>query len=566
MKAILCCFLALLLATLPGCIDAAAMVLLLQKKSKPQSAAPASAAPVDPSFHVWIAEIPDAATATAQETQLKSNGGIPDPLIWTQVGTGTESTVFTPTQAPGSFNAVLVQVNSAQNYLLDAVEILDPSDIVIGTASGTVYETLVTSPGNVLGPPDGQTGNMTGIAGQDSFVFTLFPSPIARFRIDIGTGVPASGDVLFASQLVRPGNQIPGGAAFDPSGNILVTFGEPAGTASNVFLARLDPSGNPLGTFSLCSGVTAAAGSHTVAVHTDGAVYVAVTAGNGTILAKKYSADLSTQLWSVTFSSGLGSDRVEAHGLAIDKLGNAIVAGGANTLLDGIDPWMRKIKGSTDSVGAGGNTLWTQTPSLLSLDLASTWWRGVTVDSQGDVYSTGNLSSLATSSIEVITRKSSGGTGAPLWSTQFNNPGPGPDVGNAVGLDSTGNVYVGGALGSSTQGKDTLLLKYSPTGFPDLFTTYNGPASQDDVIRGLAVDADGTVYAAGYVTATGPLQVLWLRKFDPSGGLVWTRTYAGPGGNDQASSVLLGSSTVVVVGFETLMGGETDIIVRCYAK
>ena len=549
---------AILILGLTGCIDGATVALLLTRKSKKNSSAPAALP--DPLYHVWIASIPDVPTAQAQEQLLRTNSGAPDTSVWADVGTGSASEIFAPPQAPGSYNAILIQASSAQTYHLDAVEILDANDTTVETASGTVYENLLSNnPNNMLGPPDALSADTMATAGTNACLFTIYLGPISRFRVTIQSAAPAPGDVLGVSQIVRPGNQKPGGAAFDSTGNIFVTFDEPAGASRTVFLAKLDPTGALLSATSIVTGVTATAGSHCAALYTDDTVYVAATTGSGSILARRYSADLSTQLWSVSFSSGLNSDRVEAHGLAVDSAGNAVVAGGANTVTNGIDPWMRKLG------AAAGGTLWTQTQPLLSPDPNSTWWHGVVTDPSGDVYSTGNLGSLATSAIELLTRKSSGAAGTATWSNQFSDPDTPPDTGQAVGLDGSGNVYVGGSLGTSSQGKNAFLIKYSPAGFAVSFETFDGGANLDDEILGLAVESDGTVYAVGYLTLTGPLQVMWIRKFDPTGAIVWTRTYASAG-NAQAIDVLLNSTSITVIGFETLAGGETDIHVRRYAK
>src|SRR5262250_2981632 len=90
---------------LGGCIDAVTIVLLTRKKSSHKSPVP------DPFYHVWIASLADAAAASDQESQLRANGGFPDAAVWTDIGTGSASAVFTPAQAPGSYNAILVQVS-----------------------------------------------------------------------------------------------------------------------------------------------------------------------------------------------------------------------------------------------------------------------------------------------------------------------------------------------------------------------------------------------------------------------------------------------------------------------
>lgn len=544
---------------LTGCIDAVAIAALTRNKNLNKSAAPAPAPP-DPLYHVWIASIPDVAAALAQETQLQSNGGVPDPAVWSEIGTGGATGTFVPSQTPGTYNAILIQASAAQTYHLDAVESLNVDDSTKEAASGTVYDNLMTTnPTGMRGAPDGATADMTAGSGTNACVFTVFAGSISRFRVSIWSSAPTSGDVLRAVSVARAGNQRAGGAFLGSTGTIYVTFDEPAGANRNVLLGRFDGVGNLLGTTSIVTGVSAAAGSHSVALHTDGTVYVSATTGTGAILVRKYTADLSVQLWQASFSSGLNSDRTEAHGLTVDASGNAIIAGGANTATNGIDLWMRKL-----SSGAGA-TMWTQTPPPLSPDPASTWWRAVVTNAAGDVFSAGDLGSLATSAVETLTRKSAGSNGTALWSNQFSDPDAPPDVGNAIALDGVGSVYVAGALGTSSAGKNISLIKHSAAGFVTSFDTFDGIAGLDDELLGIAAESDGTIYAVGYETLPGPLQAMWIRKYDPTGAVVWTRTYSGAG-NTQAVNVLLDTTSIIVMGAETIPGGETDLHIRRYAK
>src|ERR1043166_3157401 len=120
MKALL-----LLMLLLAGCdVGVGVGIALLSSRSKSHSSVAASAVVPDTTFHVWLADIPDAPTATTQQAAIVSAGGNPDPAVWTELGTGTQTAVFDASTLSGSFNAILIQAGDAQAYHLDAIEIL----------------------------------------------------------------------------------------------------------------------------------------------------------------------------------------------------------------------------------------------------------------------------------------------------------------------------------------------------------------------------------------------------------------------------------------------------------
>ncbi|MCA9710887.1 MAG: DUF4215 domain-containing protein, partial [Myxococcales bacterium] len=57
--------------------------------------------------------------------------------------------------------------------------------------------------------------------------------------------------------------------------------------------------------------------------------------------------------------------------------------------------------------------------------------------------------------------------------------------------------------------------------------TYNGPASNVDEIHGVAADSAGNVIVAGETYVTGSSADVWVRKYDPDGGVLWTQTFHG---------------------------------------
>jgi len=190
----------------------------------------------------------------------------------------------------------------------------------------------------------------------------------------------------------------------------------------------------------------------------------------------------------------------------------------------------------------------------------------VTLDPGDEVYSTGDLTSTASGFIEIVTRRSAGSNGAAAWSDLFGDNQPAADLGRALAVDGAGNVHVGGHLGTAAQGRNGTILKYIPGGFLTSLITIDDQNALDDEVLDLAAEPDGTIYACGYETVPGQGRNLWVRKYDPQGGLVWIRTYDGGFGDDLAASLVLSGSSLLVAGSRTEPGGETNIHVRRYAK
>ncbi|HEX8657890.1 MAG TPA: SBBP repeat-containing protein, partial [Hymenobacter sp.] len=95
---------------------------------------------------------------------------------------------------------------------------------------------------------------------------------------------------------------------------------------------------------------------------------------------------------------------------------------------------------------------------------------------------------------------------APAWSRVARIGGAGPDAGEAIAVDATGNTYVAGrfnsasiTIGSTTLNNagagttnDMFVAKYSPAGAVLWATRLGG--SGDDVANGLTVDGAGNVF------------------------------------------------------------------------
>jgi|APTNR8051073442_1049403.scaffolds.fasta_scaffold07534_1 hypothetical protein len=214
-------------------------------------------------------------------------------------------------------------------------------------------------------------------------------------------------------------------------------------------------------------------------------------------------------------------------------------------------------KGSTDTLvvtfDRDGNELWRRQPGTTTVDSLL----HIATDAAGNVFLVG-----ATDGALGGANKGSRDAfimafdrdGRTLWSRQ---PGTTSyEYAHAVATDAAGNVYVagttGGALGGSNQGRsDAFVIKYDHDGRM-LWKRQPGTVDSDEA-TGVATDADGNVYLAGYTRGslggakTGSFDV-FLIKFDRDGHALWKRQ---PGSvyQDYATGVATdGDGNVYVAG------------------
>jgi hypothetical protein len=144
-------------------------------------------------------------------------------------------------------------------------------------------------------------------------------------------------------------------------------------------------------------------------------------------------------------------------------------------------------------------------------------------------------------------------------------PGSGNDDGLAVAADAAGNAYVTGYTtstdfltaspfqGQLVGGKDVFISKVNAAGTALVYSTYLG-GSSDEEGHGIAVDASGNVYIAGWTSSIDfpthlPLQAALLgtrnafvAELNAAGSALVYSTYLGGSGSDQANAIALDSA------------------------
>src|SRR6266540_3922336 len=156
----------------------------------------------------------------------------------------------------------------------------------------------------------------------------------------------------------------------------------------------------------------------------------------------------------------------------------------------------------------------------------------VAVDASGNVYVTGASVGSGTG-LDYATIKYNS-SGIQQWVARYDGPGDTNDYANAIAVDGSGNVYVTGGSGGSRVGcggacDDYATIKYDSSGTQQWVARYNGPGIFGDVGRAIAVDASGNVYVTGESMGSGSGYDYATIKYNSSGTQQWVDRYNGPG-------------------------------------
>ena len=194
----------------------------------------------------------------------------------------------------------------------------------------------------------------------------------------------------------------------------------------------------------------------------------------------------------------------------------------------------------------------------------------IAVDTNGNLYIAGSTTSGSSDS-NVLLRKFSP-TGAQIYIADLG--GKGDDFGNAIAVDSSGSVYVGGRTSSDdfpvlnplqpkrAGNADAFLVRMNPAGNGMVFSTYLG-SSADDFISAVAVDSQGAVYATGttggdFPTILGGFQIpnkggldAFVTKLDAQGKGVYS-TLLGGGSDDEGRGIAVDPNGIAYVTGTTL--------------
>jgi len=378
---------------------------------------------------------------------------------------------FQPSNA-GSYDAFVVKLNPAGSALVY-------STYLGGSSVDYGYGIAVDSSGNAY-----VVGNTASI--DFPTMNPLQPANAGGLDVFI-TALNASGSALiYSTYLGGSGDDLGSAIALDSSANAYIT----GSTASTNF-----PTINPLQT---------------------------ANDGDNDAFVAEITPDGSTLVYSTYLG---GSNQDYGNGIAVDSSGNAYIAG--QTLspdFPTMNPLQPTDRGTSSAfvskISPGGTAL------VYSTYLGGTGYDlayAVAVDSAGDAYVTGSVSSTNFPTMNPLQRTYGGGafdafvseinpTGSALvYSTYLG--GKEEDDGYAIAVDSMGNAYVAGytlATNFPAQnafqkkyagGGDVFVSKLTSTGSALSYSTYLG-GSYEDSGAGIAVDSADYAYVTGDTAST----------------------------------------------------------------
>ncbi|GAC1515357.1 MAG: SBBP repeat-containing protein [Terriglobales bacterium] len=345
---------------------------------------------------------------------------------------------------------------------------------------------------------------------------------------------PTGTAFVYSTYLGGNGGDIGFGIAADSSGNAYVTGSttstdfptlNPIQTHGGIFLTKLNPTGTAL-IYSTYYGGTNSEQANAIAIDSAGDAFIAgqtastdfptksafqsTPGGNYDAFVTKFNPTGSATIYSTYLG---GSSRDTGQGIAVDTLGNAYVT---------------------------GETFSTNFPTHTPLQ-------------------------ATTSGDSIFVTKLGPSGNALVYSTYFG--GNAGQVGNAIAIDPSNNVYVTGTTNSGNfplknAFRKTFafayLFKLNPAGNGLVYSTYLG-GNASDAGTGIAADAAGNAYVTGYTQsadfptknpvqpALAGLNDAFLIVFNPTGTSLLYSSFLGGSNNDYGAGIALDTNGAAYV-------------------
>ncbi len=310
--------------------------------------------------------------------------------------------------------------------------------------------------------------------------------------------------------------------------------------------------------------------AHALAIDSVGDVVVAGYGNPGfrSMSVVKYNAADGLESWSTPYSFSAFSGQDEAIAVAVDGPGNVLIVGKSRA---GNQP--REIRAIKVNGGSGVEIWNTTQPNVATgvlpapLPFSS---KAMGVDSSGDVVVTGYHRDVgSTESMRTI--KYSGVNGNELWNVGFkgNATSLGINRGNALAIDAGGNVIVTGVSSDSVMmvdSKNIRTIKYAAANGAELWNVaYDGTeVNSSDEANAVAVDQDGNVIVTGTSQdASGGKNIRTIKYNGVTGAILWTSAFVGASGFDDVGySIALDVNRNVFVAGYSKDAGPSTISIR----
>ncbi|MCB0598397.1 MAG: SBBP repeat-containing protein [Lewinellaceae bacterium] len=355
-----------------------------------------------------------------------------------------------------------------------------------------------------------------------------------------------TGNELWSARFNVPdstGNAIAGDIALGGSGYVIVTGTVYNGPSNNydAFAVKFNSSGTEQwhatydGAGSFYDG-----GAH---IYIDASDNVYITGGTASLstsmdmLCVKYNSS-GAQNWAQTVD-GFGLYDVGSF-LLPQESGSLLLAGAVQKTTTA---WAVGSIQLNSTSGAPSSSL--STADSVALEEVT----ALAADGGDNIYAAG-YSSAGGNGKDFVTLRLGASSSISLdWAVAYDGAHHGDDVPKGIAFDGSGNVYVAGYATTAT-GKDFLAIKYNSSGTKQWVTQLDGAARQDDEARAVAVNENGDVVAAGYVTQDGSRDYYTAILNSGDGSTAWEATFNGLANkDDEASQVKVdGQGNITVLG------------------
>ena len=297
-----------------------------------------------------------------------------------------------------------------------------------------------------------------------------------------------------------------------------------------------------------------------VAVDSGNNVYVMgitnyVAYSSGSLQLAKYNS-----LGEIQWQRSLSSGRANGSGdVAVDSSGNVYAA--ATYTISSVDYWVL-AKYDTDGI-----LVWQKQISFGSSSATFNPVQGITLDSSGNIYLTGRSTGYNTGGYSHAITHKYDGDGTVIWQRRYGDSNPDNRTSNetfGVAVDSSGNVYVVGAIVNYPYSVDTFITtKYNSSGTIQWQRRLYGANSTFTRGYGIAVDSSSNVYVTGYYS-TNTDKTMIFAKYDTSGTLQWQRNLGSQDSIGGLSVALDSSGDPYFCGWSTNSSGIRTIQIVKY--
>jgi len=230
-------------------------------------------------------------------------------------------------------------------------------------------------------------------------------------------------------------------------------------------------------------------------------------------------------------------------------------AGGSTSAMS--SPYVKRI--CVARYAPSGSRRWAK---VLPSPVDMTFFWGLAVDRQRNAIVVGkrNQYDPARGYPWVITKLSP--TGRPLWTRTLYSPVKSDySLVRGVAVDSHGGIYAAGTMARATTGPDIVLIKYSATGAKKWTRFISGYADSADEGVDVAVDASDRVYVTGTVGGFFSGTDIALARYTTAGNQVWNRVWDGDSSDDAAADLAVSAAGVAVAGAQKAAGAAVKGVV-----